>query len=55
MSGRLVRRDPFRDLVPIQDELSRLFSRTFGGSEALRPSAGANWMPSMDVYETDDR
>ena len=55
MSDRLVRWDPFRDLVSIQDELSRLFGRTYGGSEALRPSAGGDWMPSMDVYETEDK
>jgi HSP20 family protein len=55
VSDRLVRWDPFRDLVSIQDELSRLFGRTFGGSEALRHSAGANWTPSMDVYETEDK
>ncbi|HJR18651.1 MAG TPA: Hsp20/alpha crystallin family protein [Actinomycetota bacterium] len=55
MSDRLVRWDPFRDLVSIQDELSRLFGRTYGGSEALRPSAGGVWMPSMDVYETEDK
>jgi HSP20 family protein len=55
VSDRLVRWDPFRDLVSIQDELSRLFGRTYGGSESLRPSAGGVWMPSMDVYETEDR
>jgi HSP20 family protein len=55
VSDSLVRWDPFRDLVSIQDELSRLFGRTFGGSEALRPSAGSVWMPSMDVYETEDK
>jgi HSP20 family protein len=55
VSDRLVRWDPFRDLVSIQDELSRLFGRTYGGSEAMRPSAGGVWMPSMDVYETEDK
>jgi HSP20 family protein len=55
VSDRLVRWDPFRDLVSIQDELSRLFGRTYGGSEALRPGAGGVWMPSMDVYETEDK
>lgn len=55
MSDRLVRWDPFRDLVSIQDELSRLFGRTYGGSEALRSSAGGVWMPSMDVYESEDK
>jgi HSP20 family protein len=55
VSDRLVRWDPFRDLVSIQDELSRLFGRTFGGAESIRPSATGGWMPSMDVYETEDR
>jgi HSP20 family protein len=51
----LVRWDPFRDLVSIQDELNRLFGRTFAGVEPLRPSAAGTWMPSMDVYETEDK
>jgi HSP20 family protein len=55
VSDRLVRWDPFRDLVSIQDELSRLFGRTFGGAESIRPTAGGVWMPSMDVYETEDK
>jgi HSP20 family protein len=50
----LVRWDPFRDLVSIQDELNRLFGRTFTGSEPMRPTATGAWMPSMDVYETED-
>jgi HSP20 family molecular chaperone IbpA len=28
---------------------------TFTGIEPLRPSAAGAWMPSMDVYETEDR
>jgi HSP20 family protein len=51
----LVRWDPFRDLVSIQDELNRLFGRTFTGGESMRPTATGSWMPSMDVYETDDK
>jgi HSP20 family protein len=51
----IVRWDPFRDLVTIQDELNRLFGRTFTGSEPLRPGATGTWMPSMDVYETEDK
>lgn len=49
----LVRWDPFRDLVGIQDELNRLFGRTFTGGESMRPSAAGSWMPAMDVFETD--
>jgi HSP20 family protein len=51
----LVRWDPFRDLVSIQDELNRLFGRTFGGVEPMRPGASGSWMPSMDLYETQDK
>jgi HSP20 family protein len=49
----LVRWDPFRDLVSIQDELNRLFGRTFAGGESMRPTATGAWMPAMDVYETE--
>jgi HSP20 family protein len=55
MRASIDRWDPFRDLVSIQDELNRLFGRTFVGSEMTRPSAGGTWMPSMDVFETEDR
>jgi HSP20 family protein len=51
----IVRWDPFRDLVSIQDELNRLFGRTFAGVEPTRQTAAGSWMPSMDVYETDDK
>jgi HSP20 family protein len=49
----LVRWDPFRDLVSIQDELNRLFGRTFTGGESMRPTAAGAWMPAMDVFETE--
>lgn len=55
MRDTIVRWDPFRDLVSIQDELNRLFGRTFTGVEPTRPTAAGAWMPSMDVYETEDR
>jgi HSP20 family protein len=52
----LERWDPFRDLMSIQNELNRLFGRTYGGGEAgtgTSPSGG--WVPALDVYETQDR
>jgi HSP20 family protein len=55
MRDTLVRWDPFRDLVSIQDELNRLFGRTFSGAEGLRPGAGGAWMPPMDVFETEEK
>ena len=50
----LVRWDPFRDLVSIQDELNRLFGRTFTEGQSMRPAASGSWMPAMDVFETDE-
>jgi HSP20 family protein len=55
MRTSIDRWDPFRDLVSIQDELNRLFGRTFVGPELTRPTASETWMPSMDVFETDDK
>lgn len=51
----IMRWDPFRDLVSIQDELNRLFGRTYGGAELTRTSAGGSWAPALDVYETPDK
>jgi HSP20 family protein len=55
VSDRLVRGDPFRDLVSIQDDLSRLFGRSDTGAEPMRRTTSGSWMPSMDVFETEDR
>ena len=45
--------DPFQELSSIQNELNRLFGRTFGeGSEEVRMAA---WVPAVDVAETQDR
>ncbi len=45
--------DPFRDLMSIQDEMNRLFGRTYGsrGGESL---AAGGWAPAIDIYETPD-
>ena len=49
--------DPFRDLMSIQNELNQLFGRTYGGAEAgqSQTSAGGQWVPPLDVYETKDK
>lgn len=50
----LVRWDPFRELEEMTNRLSRLFERpalrTGNGREALTV---ADWMPSVDISETD--
>jgi HSP20 family protein len=50
----ITRWDPFRDLDSIQDELNRLFGRTFSGPEKARPGVMGGWVPALDVYETAD-
>jgi HSP20 family protein len=57
----ITRWDPFRDLVSIQDELNRLFGRTFGSeprpgaAELTRAGATGSWVPPLDVFETGDK
>lgn len=51
----LERWDPFRDLMSIQNELNRLFGRTYGGGEVGSAQAAGAWAPALDVYETTDK
>lgn len=48
------RRDPLRDLVALQNRMSRLFEESLrpGGSE--EEVSGGAWTPSADIYETGD-
>src|ERR671934_721699 len=54
MANMLDRWDPFRDLMSIQNELNRLFGRTYGGGEAGSGSTGS-WVPPLDVFESQDK
>lgn len=63
--------DPFRDLLAIQNEMNRLFGRTYGGQGGTVDTADApasadttfdqgtdprgTWAPPLDVYETPDK
>jgi HSP20 family protein len=51
----LVKWDPFRDLVTLQDRMNRLFEESVRnvrpGDEAL---SSALWSPAVDIYETDE-
>jgi HSP20 family protein len=47
--------DPFRDLLTIQNEMNRLFGRTYGPGESAEAETQGTWVPALDVYETDDR
>jgi HSP20 family protein len=61
--------DPFRDLLAIQNEMNRLFGRTYGGQGGTIETAGegaappaemppdprGTWAPPLDVFETPDK
>ena len=53
----IVRFDSFRDLVGLQDRMSRMFDESFRGLG--RPAAredwalGGSWAPAVDIYEHD--
>jgi HSP20 family protein len=55
MEMAIVRWDPFRDLMNLQDEVNRLFRRSF--FREVEPSGGiesqATWAPALDMYEND--
>ena len=52
----IVRWEPFRDLVGLQDRMNRLFDESYRGA---RPGAdedwalGASWAPAVDIFEQD--
>jgi HSP20 family protein len=46
--------DPFRDLMSIQNELNRLFGRTYAG-EAGAGASGSAWVPPLDIFETKEK
>jgi HSP20 family protein len=47
----LVRFDPFRELASLQNEMGRIMGGVFGESGG---SAPRNWIPALDVWETND-
>ncbi|HEX9343905.1 MAG TPA: Hsp20/alpha crystallin family protein [Actinomycetota bacterium] len=54
----VMRWDPFRDLLSIQEEMNQLFNRAFGrsGGEAAGESGrtGRMWAPAIDISERKD-
>ncbi len=53
----IVRWDPFRDLMNLQDEVNSLFRRSFfrGGERPAAMEAAAVWAPALDMFESDDK
>ncbi len=51
----LIRWDPFRDLVTLQDRMDRLFQDSMTRNRGYEHSLSAGfWSPAVDIYETDD-
>jgi HSP20 family protein len=51
----IVRFEPFRDLVTIQDRMNRLFNEAFRGTRAGDEDwgLGGSWAPAVDILEQD--
>ncbi len=52
----IVRWEPFRDLVNLQDRMNRLFGETYRGSTRTGDdewALGGSWAPAVDIYEKD--
>jgi HSP20 family protein len=48
----VVKWDPFRDLISIQDRMNKLFEQTLSRSRAEEGIAATTWTPAVDIYET---
>jgi HSP20 family protein len=51
----VVKWDPFRDLLSIQDRMNRLFEATLSRSRTEEGMSASTWAPPVDIYETSDR
>lgn len=50
----VVKWDPFRDLISIQDRMNRLFEQTLSRSRGDEGVSATTWTPAVDIYETTD-
>lgn len=48
----VVKWDPLRDLLSIQERMNKLFEQTLSRSRAEEAIGASTWMPVVDVYET---
>ncbi len=51
----VVKWDPLRDLLSIQDRMNRLFEQTLSRSRVVEGIAPSTWTPAVDIYETPER
>lgn len=50
----IVRWDPFRDLIGLQERMNRLFDETFSRRGGEQPLGITTWSPAVDIYETEN-
>src|SRR5574342_148035 len=50
----VVKWDPFRDLISIQDRMNKLFEQTLSRSRVEEGVAASTWTPAVDIYETSE-
>jgi HSP20 family protein len=49
----VVRWDPFRDLITLQDRMNRLFDESMRGARPADEGT-TSWSPAVDIYETEN-
>ncbi|MGB7622356.1 MAG: Hsp20/alpha crystallin family protein [Terriglobia bacterium] len=50
----IVRWEPFRDLITLQERMNRLFDERFGRMRTTEESLDSgSWSPAVDIYETE--
>jgi HSP20 family protein len=50
----IVRWDPFRDLISIQERMNKLFDETLSRSRGEEAAIASTWAPAVDIYETSE-
>ena len=51
----LFRWDPFKDLLFLQERMSRIFDEALNQYQGSSGLSGGAWFPPVDIYETGDR
>jgi HSP20 family protein len=50
----IIRWDPFRDMVTLRDKMNRMFEDVIAGKGEDKELTPSSWMPSVDIYETEN-
>ncbi len=50
----LIRWDPWKDLIALQERMNRLLEESFGGLRKEEGLVSGAWTPAVDIYETEN-